>query len=47
MITILQEREFSALRDFKYVLTKVEKVKLFVKPEDKEEPHSLPLHYCE
>jgi hypothetical protein len=35
------------LRDFKYVLSKVEKVKLFVKPEDKEEPHSLPLHYCE
>ena len=47
MITVLQEREFSALRDFKYVLTRVEKVKLFVKPEDKEEPHSLPLHYCE
>ena len=45
--SIPQEREFNALRDFKYVLSKVEKVKLFVKPEDKEETHSLPLHYCE
>ena len=46
MITI-QEKEFNALKDFKYVLLKLEKVKLFVKPEDKEEPQSLPLHYCE
>ena len=42
----VQEKEFNALKDLKRVLSKVEKVKLFVKPEDKGEPHSLPLHYC-